>query len=409
MFIFHSLVLKIASRCNLNCSYCFMYNLGDDSYKKQPKFMIDDTIENVIEKAKAYIIKNQLKTFNFLFHGGEPLLIEKNKFRKILLKIKALEDEVKNLQISFSIQTNGVLLDEEWCQLLYENQVEIGISIDSTQASHDKYRVDHKGKGSYEAVKKAIELVKKTTKRADVITVMDVEESPVMVYESLKKLNIDTVNFLIKDFTHTNFPYIKDEKYNHPYANFLIELFDIWFEDKEKLDIPIFVGYINVILGFANFDDVNSNELKSLIIETNGGIEPIDSLKVCGQEFTKTNKNIKEDDLDAIFESSLGSLYFNESMQVCSQCKDCPIFEICLGGRLVHRFDKKNGFDNPSVYCEDMVKFICHIQNRLLDVFPDIDKTEIERLNYKEIIAYNSLNAKRKLDNENLKVYKEAI
>ena len=371
--------------------------------------MSDDTIENVIEKAKAYIIKNQLKTFNFLFHGGEPLLMKKNKFRKILLKIKALEDEVKNLQISFSIQTNGVLLDEEWSQLLYENQVEIGISIDSTQASHDKYRVDHKGKGSYEAVKKAIELVKKNTKRADVITVMDVEENPVMVYKSLKKLNIDTVNFLIKDFTHTNFPYIKDEKYNHPYANFLIELFDIWFEDKEKLDIPIFVGYINVILGFANFDDVNSNELKSLIIETNGEIEPIDSLKACGQEFTKTNKNIKENDLDAIFESSLGSLYFNESMQVCSQCKDCPIFEICLGGRLVHRFDKKNGFDNPSVYCEDMVKFICHIQNRLLDVFPDIDKTEIERLNYKEIIAYNSLNAKRKLDNENLKVYKEAI
>ncbi|NJM79464.1 MAG: hypothetical protein HC854_07365 [Flavobacterium sp.] len=82
-----------------------MYNLGDESYKKQPKFMSEDTIDAVIEKVKIYIIKNELKSFNFLFHGGEPLLIEKNKFREILLKIKALEDEVKNLQVSFSIQT----------------------------------------------------------------------------------------------------------------------------------------------------------------------------------------------------------------------------------------------------------------------------------------------------------------
>ncbi|NJM79463.1 MAG: hypothetical protein HC854_07360 [Flavobacterium sp.] len=248
-------------------------------------------------------------------------------------------------------------------------------------------------------MKQAIDLVKKTTNRADVITVMDVDENPVKVYESLKKLKVDSVNFLIKDFTHANFPYKNTTDYNQPYADFLIQLFDLWFEDKEKFDIPLFIGYINVILGFANFDDVNSNELKSLVIETNGEIEPIDSLKACGQEFTKTNKNIKENDLEAIFNSSLGNLYFNESMKVCSQCKDCPIFEICLGGRLVHRFDKKNGFDNPSVYCEDMVKFICHIQNRLLDVFPDIDKTEIERLNYKEILSFNKANASDKLEN----------
>lgn len=386
-----------------------MYNLGDDSYKKQPKFMNEDTIDSVIEKAKIYIIKNQLKSFNFLFHGGEPLLMEKNRFLGLLQKLKAIEKELKDLHISFSIQTNGLLLDEEWCSILFQNKVEIGISIDSTEESHNKYRVDHKGNGSYETVKKAIDLVKKITKRADVITVMDVDENPIKVYGSLKNLKVDSVNFLIKDFTHNNFPYKDTLDYNQPYADFLIALFDLWFEDKEKFEMPLFVGYINVILGFANFDDVNSNELKSLIIETNGEIEPIDSLKSCGQEFTKTNSNIKDNELEAIFDSSLGNLYFNESMKVCSQCADCPIFEICLGGRLVHRFDKENGFDNPSVYCEDMVKFISHIQNRLLDVFPDIDKNEIERLKYKEILAINRANASGKLENENLKLYKEAL
>lgn len=409
MYIFNSLVLKIASRCNLNCSYCFMYNLGDDSYKNQPKFIAEDTIDAIIEKTKIYIIKNKLITFNFLFHGGEPLLIEKEKFQEIILKLKAIENQITDLNVSFSIQTNGVLLDEEWCKILLENKVEIGISIDSTKESHDKYRIDHKGKGSYKAVKEAVNLVKKITKRADVITVMDVAENPVKVYESLKNLNVDSVNFLIKDFTYDNFPYTIDSNYTQPHADFLIELFDIWFEDKEKIDIPLFIGYINVILGFADFNDVNSNELKSLIIETNGEIEPIDSLKACGQEFTKTNINIKQNELESIFKSPLGNLYYNESLKVCSQCQDCPIFEICLGGRLVHRFKKENGFDNPSVYCEDMVKFICHVQNRLYDVFPDIDKNEIERLNYKEILALNRLNGTSKLDNEKLKLYKNAI
>lgn len=403
------MVLKIASRCNLNCSYCFMYNLGDDSYKNQPKFMSEDTIDAVIEKAKLYIVKNKLTTFNFLFHGGEPLLMEKKRFKEMLQKLKAIEGVVNGLKVSFSIQTNGVLLDEEWCMLLLENEVEIGISIDSTEESHDKYRVDHKGNGSYIAVKKAIDLVKEITKRADVITVMDVDENPDKVYKSLKSLNVDSVNFLIKDFTHANFPYKDALDYNQPYADFLIRLFDLWFDDKEKIDIPLFVGYINVILGFANFDDINSNELKSLVIETNGEIEPIDSLKACGQEFTKTNIIIKNNELEEVFNSSLANLYFNESMKVCNQCNQCPIFEICLGGRLVHRYNKNNGFNNPSVYCEDMVKFICHIQNRLLDVFPDVDKSEIERLNYKEILAFNKANASSKLENEKLKLYKKAI
>ena len=407
MFIFNSLVLKLASRCNLNCSYCFMYNLGDESYKIQPKFMSETVIDAVILKTKKYIIENKITNFYFLFHGGEPLLMDKIKFQIIIDKLKSIENEIKNLVIDYKIQTNGVLLDEEWTHFLFKNKIEIGISVDGTKTSHDKYRVDHKGNGSYELVKKSLQVVNKITDRIDTICVIDVDEAAEKVYQNFKELQVTSVNFLMKDYTYDNFPFIKNENYKLPYADYLIELFDLWFADKNRFEISMFSGLINVILGLTNFDDINSNELKSLVIETNGGIEPIDSLKACGHEFTKSNINIIENDINDIFKSSLGNLYFNESLNVCNQCSNCPIFDICLGGRLVHRYNKINGFDNPSIYCEDLIKFISHIQNRLYDEFPDIDNDEIEKLDYKSIINYNKINKNSSLKNEQLVEYKD--
>ena len=75
-----SLLLKITSRCNLNCKYCYMYNLEDTSYSKQPRFMSREVCEQVIIKTYEHCIQNDVKAFLFVFHGGEPLLCEKDFF-----------------------------------------------------------------------------------------------------------------------------------------------------------------------------------------------------------------------------------------------------------------------------------------------------------------------------------------
>ena len=69
-----ALVVKVASRCNLNCTYCYMYNMGDDSYKLQPKFMSDLVVESIFLRIKNHSIINNLERFLIVFHGGEPLL-----------------------------------------------------------------------------------------------------------------------------------------------------------------------------------------------------------------------------------------------------------------------------------------------------------------------------------------------
>lgn len=386
MIEFDALILKVASRCNLNCSYCFMYNLGDTTYKGQPKFMSYDLIDNILEKTKKYIKTYKKKEFSFIFHGGEPLLIEKEFYKTFVAKANTIQKELGDVEFRYDIQTNGVLIDEDWCKLFRELEIYPSTSVDGTKKAHDMYRVDHKGVGSYEKVYKAVKLLKKEVGFATVVCVVNTNESPKSVYESFKKMEVNSVNYLMPDYTHDNYPFNKDGK-ETPVADWLIQLFDIWIKDDDKYQIPMFLGLINNLLGITKSAD---NESKVLVIETNGEIEAIDSLKACGHGFTKSGMNIATHHFSDIIKSPLGKLYYKDSTtKLCAKCIECPIKSICKGGRLVHRFKKENGFNNVSVYCYDLVKLIAHIQNRLIILFPDLYAEEsIDEMKSQGIVDY---------------------
>ncbi|MHA7057467.1 radical SAM protein [Aquimarina sp. M1] len=381
---FDALILKIASRCNLNCSYCFMYNLGDTTYKGQPKFMSYNMIDSILEKTKKYILTYDKKEFSFIFHGGEPLLIEKEFYRTFVSKANIIKEELKDVVFRYDIQTNGVLIDEDWCSLFGELHIYPSISVDGTKKAHDMFRVDHKGNGSYDKVFNAVNLLKDNIGYADTVCVINIEEEPEEIYKSFKKMQVNSVNFLIPDFTYDNFPFDTEKTVM---ANWLITLFDIWIQDSGRYKIPMFLGLINRLLGVT---ENSNNESAVLVVETNGEIEAIDSLKACGHGFTKSGMNVQRNDFSDIKKSPLGKLYFEDSTtKLCAKCLECPIRDVCQGGRLVHRFRKENGFNNPSVYCNDLIKLIAHIQNKLINVFPELyAKKRVDQMNSDEILQY---------------------
>ncbi len=382
--IFDALVLKVASRCNLNCSYCFMYNLGDTTYKNQPKFMSDTTVDNILKKVKSYIKKFNKEKFTFLFHGGEPLLASEEFYRLFISKANQLQKDLDKVTFYYEMQTNGVLINDSWLNLFKELNIYPSVSVDGTPKAHDMFRVDHKGKGSYEDVFKGVSLLRNKMGHADIACVINTKENPKETYDSFKKMNVSLVNFLIPDYTHDNFPFDKNK---NTMSNWLIELFDIWINDPERYKIPMFIGFINSLLRIT---ENTENESKVLVIETNGEIEAIDSLKACGNGFTKTGLSINNNEFSDIKNSPLGSLYFgSHGSKLCNQCMECPLNEICKGGRLVHRYSKKNGFNNPSVYCKDLITFIAHIQNYFMNTLPELHKEEnIEAIDPSEIIEY---------------------
>ncbi|MCU0467417.1 MAG: 4Fe-4S cluster-binding domain-containing protein [Arcicella sp.] len=365
------LVLKVASRCNLNCEYCYMYNLGDETYKAQPKFMSQSIVNNLLNKVGTYLTQSGSKTFTFIFHGGEPLLVGYDFYRNFVRKAKELLPAYTI--VDYILQTNGVLLTDEWCRVLGSLDVRIGISLDGLTEVANKYRIDHQGKSSLMATLKGFSNThqsKYLKYLPGILSVINLESNPAQLYQGYKELKVKHLNFLFPDGTYDNLP--KGYKFDEiNYADWLIELFDLWFFDKDpqKPQIGIFNHITNLVLGgHVKYDSFGEGDNIFLIIETNGDIEPQDSLKACGDSFTKTNLNITTHTLEDSFNQPLIKFCIDSQQTLCQQCQNCSVVEVCRGGYITHRYSRDRGFDNPSIHCKDFEKLITYISERISDV-----------------------------------------
>lgn len=389
----HSLVVKVASRCNLNCSYCYVYNLGDTTYLSQPKVMSKETVIQLLHRIKNHCEANEMKQMAMVFHGGEPLLAGKRFFKMFIREAnKILLPSVKPF---YALQTNGVLLTEEWCELFEELNICIGVSMDGTKEANDMYRVDHAGRGSYDKVikglKTAWKVIKHPGRKPGVLTVVNANIDPVAVYKNLRALKVPRADFLLPDATHDILPehlsHCHDE--HTAYADWLIAIFDLWFQEKEdRVQIRMFESIICQILGKeVGYDAMGIKDNHTLVIDTDGSIEPTDVLKVCGNGFTKVGATVYENEFDEALETDLAKLYQESGRRVGKICQNCTLKEVCAGGYLPHRYSKANGFDNPSVYCSNLMKLISHIQNKVVEMLPDhiLKEGNLKPFSYDEI------------------------
>lgn len=380
-------ILKIASRCNLNCTYCYVYNKGDKSYLLQPKKMSTEIIDAFISRVKEHCILHKSKAFTFIFHGGEPLLAGKEFFEYFVEKV---ETDFENLETAtrFTIQTNGVLLNREWCELFNKLGIRIGISIDGPKVYNDINRIDHSNRGSFDNIIKGINVVKKHSKTPlGILSVVNIEIPPKEMYDFLVELDVRWMNFLLPDGNYDNPPEGLGLNYDHTmYADWLINLFDLWFEDNSsRLDIGMFRSLIYLILGVeVSADEFGTRTTDALVIETNGDIESLDVLKICGDGFTKGDSNVKNTSFEEALNTPLAKSYHLSHKILSEKCQGCIVKDICGGGNLPHRFSSKNKFNNPSVYCANLYKLITHIQNKIIAKLPEsfVKESGIKELEY---------------------------
>jgi uncharacterized protein len=368
-----------------------MYNLGDETYKLQPKVMGYNTITALIKKVRKHVLRHHIDRFTFVFHGGEPLLAGQKTITDFVnlanAQLKPLTD------VRFSIQTNGVLLDENWAYLLGSLNVHIGISLDGLPEQNDKYRIDHAGRGSYDNIIKGLKIAQRSPTAKlppGLLCVIDIGADPVATYNHFKQLQSDNVDFLLPDANYEKPPLTFVTSDETPFGDWLIKIFDQWSIDKERISIRFFRNIMQSILGKNIGSDMlgqGNNEV--LVIETNGDIESVDVLKICGHGFTKTDANIKNTDLDEALTTPLARLYNLSHINLPEKCISCPVNDICGGGYLPHRYSAENGFNNPSVYCHDLMKLITHIQNMIISQFPAqvLEQTGISKLTYAEALA----------------------
>ncbi|KPH13095.1 hypothetical protein AMQ68_11425 [Chryseobacterium sp. ERMR1:04] len=367
-----------------------MYNLGDKTYLKQPKFMSIHTIKTFAEKLSGYSKENGLRSFQIVFHGGEPLLFPKEFYKE---SIRIFTETLNDSYFDFVIQTNGVGLDEDWYALFNELNIRVGISMDGPKEYHDKYRVFHNGKGSYDEVRNAIQIGLDKGMHG-VLSVVNLNITPLELYEEFKNLNIPSFNLLLPDGHFDKLPddLIKEKVNTHnytPYADWLIELFIIWKSDPDRPNMRFFKTLIQLIAGEEVGDQMVGLKKNGVaVVETNGNLEVADSIRACYEGITRNDINIHTHEIDAILEDPLFDIYINSHQMVNEKCLNCPIYEVCGGGFLLNRYSNENGFDNPTIYCHDMIKLVSYIQNDLINSLPEevCREMELTRVSYYEIV-----------------------
>ncbi|AZA73169.1 radical SAM protein [Chryseobacterium indoltheticum] len=398
----NTIVLKVASRCNLNCSYCYVYNKGDETYKNKPKIFSKELTKILFNRILEYMNKYNINLYTIVFHGGEPLLAGLQYYKFF---VETYEDifSVTNKTINFVMQTNGTLLDEEFTQGLFELDISIGVSMDTTEATNSKYRVYHNNKSSYNEIKNGIDLCNKIVGNSGILSVINVQDSPNDTYLHLKSLKVNYANLLLPD---ENYNTITLNDTRGKIGQWLIEMFDLWFfdQDTNKPEISLFSDLILLILSLPHGNDIMGKGFGgTMIIETNGDIETNDTLRVCKPGITKSNFNIINDSLDTINDIPLAKLYYYAHHHLPKMCEECVLENICAGGYLINRYSDENGFNNESIYCEDIAKLICHVQNIIAkETYDDLG---LKSINVKDVIEDIRNNKKTKYENKYLESF----
>jgi uncharacterized protein len=356
-------VLKVASRCDLACDHCYVYEAADQSWRGQPKTMSDETVawaaRRIAEHAKAH----ELPIVYAVLHGGEPLLAGRAGLEHIATTLRSAVTGICDLDLR--IHTNGVLLDEEFCDLFAACGVKVGISLDGDRAANDRHRRFASGRGSYIHVIKAIELLRRPRYRdlyAGLLCTIDVANDPVAVYESLMAQEPPRIDFLLP---HANWdtPPARPGGAAAPYADWLIAIFDRWLADGRPVAIRTFESVISTSTGGESLTEALGLAPSDLaVIETDGTYEQADSLKSAYDKAPATGYDVIHHDIDEVARHP-GILARQQGLDgLCATCRACPVVTSCGGGLYAHRYRSASGFDNPSVFCGDLLKLIRHIQ-----------------------------------------------
>ncbi|AUX40458.1 radical SAM protein [Sorangium cellulosum] len=364
-------VVKVVSRCNLNCSYCYMYNLADRTYMSQPAVMREDVTAALSKRVVAHAARHDIPSVHVILHGGEPLLLGKRRFRAWVEQVRGALEE-GGVPSHFSVQSNGVLIDDGWIDLLADLSVNVGLSIDGPKRFHDRHRVDHQGGGSFDDVVAAIRRLQAHPRGprifANVLAVINTDIPPREMFALWQFLDVPGMDLLLPHATHENRPPTGAMSY----GDWMVELFDLWFEqNRPDRRVRFFENILRLLFGHPmSTDNIGGRPSGAVVVETDGGIESIDAFKCCEHGLTKLGLNVLRNELDDARRSPIIRAMQDGVTALCATCQACDLRDVCGGGYMPHRFSRERRFDNPSVYCEDLQKLIRHIRQRVIESLP---------------------------------------
>jgi uncharacterized protein len=359
-------VLKVHSRCDLACDHCYVYESVDQSWRGRPMGVSPDVVSQTAMRIAEHVKTHELNHVEIVLHGGEPLLAGVAGLRSILVELRrALGDQCR---LDIKVHTNGVLLNEKFCELFDEYDVGVGISLDGDRAANDRHRNYRDGRSSYDAVIRAIRLLASDRFRhlySGLLCTIDVANDPIRVYESLLALAPPRLDLLLPHATWDS-PPPRAAGTGTEYADWLIQIFDRWQADGFPVRIRTFDSIIAMLAGGnSRTEALGLAPVRMVVVETDGSYEQADSLKVAYDGAPATGFDVFTHSLDFVLDHPGIAARQQGIADLSATCQQCPVVSTCGGGMYAHRYKSGSDFDNPSVYCADLLKLIGHIAERL--------------------------------------------
>lgn len=361
-----SFLVKVASRCNLDCDYCYVYNHADQSWRNMPKLLAEEHQQAFAQRLSEYAEAAALKCVAIIFHGGEPLLAGADYLVKFVREIRAA---APNLYVEFGLQTNGLLLTEQALDVLEGSGVAVSLSIDGPREAHDLHRTTRKGRSSFDRVEAALDRLKKRPAIfAGTIAVIDASVAPDTLLAYFARHGVPKVDFLLPDSHHDRLPPGRDCDPSL-YERWLIEAFDVWFDQYPQLPVRTFEALLDSVAGLPSGTDAfGFGDVSLLSVETDGTWHDLDVFKVAGHGATRLVGSVLDTPIEQLASSTAIAAHRRllTKAGLSEKCQACEVVDICGGGSVPHRF-AAGSFENATVYCGEMKALISHVQRRLLE------------------------------------------
>lgn len=362
-----TVLLKVASRCNIDCTYCYVYNMGDEGWRGMPALLSDATVGALCRRLSE-LAQTQSRKFAIVLHGGEPMMLGPRRLKKLLTALR----NVLSRDYPIAIQSNGVLLTKEILDVCDESDVSLSISIDGPEDVHDRFRVGKKGQGTHGQTRAGISLLKAhpSSERlfSGVLAVIDPGSSPAAVYAHLTSLGAPSIDFLYRDGNHSVLPYGKIAAQSIEYGQWLEGILDCYLADPAPPKIRFLDDLIKLVLGGRGVKEgLGEMDYGILIVDTDGSITKNDTLKSTepGADRFEQAWSVHTHGFSEVVQSDEFARYHEIQRPTASKCRSCTELSVCGGGMPLHRWSQDDGLNNPSVYCSDQLHIIGSIRNRL--------------------------------------------
>lgn len=314
----------------MRCAYCFYQDVARHRERACGEMMTTAVAQAIVERACA--AADAGATVTFAFQGGEPTLAGLPFFKDF---VAYAESQLRDVRVRYALQTNGLLLDEEWAAFLAEKDFLVGVSVDGWRELHDAQRPAASGEGTYAAITRSMRLLRAAGVRTNVLSVLTSQMAahPQRAFKALVQSGVDYVQY-VPCLAELDEEQGADACSLTPaeFAHFYKGLLNSWMAGLRQ-GRHVHVGLLEDVMALSlGMPPSQCGMLGScapqLVVESNGDVFPCDFYATdewrCG--------NIQSNTIDELLGSSAAARFCAAPRRSCAACEDCPFEGMCHRG-----------------------------------------------------------------------------